>query len=180
MDVQSTDMWLKSIVHLSHTFDLEWTSFLSFVFHKWYYMTQGCSIWLKGLCWDISMPLCCSKVDIHKHIAVTDYCTSADPSCLLLVDKQGEVICAGLAHSERESWWKLPYICHGPRAYAGRNSTSDQMMHYNLLTFSNLCGPALTLTEIFLNIIKFKREKGNNYRYVYSLYRYLCGLSVFL
>ena len=47
---------------------------------------------------------------------------------------------------------------------------SDQMMHYNLLTFSNLCGPALTLTEIFLNVNELKREKGNNYRYLYPLY----------
>lgn len=97
--------------------------------------------------------------------------------CLFLVDKEGEVICAGLAHSERESWLKLPYICQGPRACLGRNSTSDQIMHYNLLTFSNLCGPALTLIEIFLNIIRFKREKVSNYTYVYILYKYLCGLS---
>lgn len=97
MDAQSPDMWLQSIVHLSYTFDLEQTSFLSIIFHKEYYMTQGHSIWLKGLCWDISVPLCCSKVDMHKHVAVTDCCTSADPLCLLLVDKKGEVICAGLA-----------------------------------------------------------------------------------
>lgn len=177
MDAHSTDMWLQLIVHLSYTFDLESISFLSVIFHKWYYMTQGLSIWLKGLCWDISVPLCCSKVDMHKRVAVTDYCTSADPLCLLLVDKQGEVIPAGLAHSEGESWLKFPYICHGPRACVGRSSTSDQIMHYNLLTFSNLCGLALTLTEILLNIIKFKREKRRNYTQVYSLYRYLCDLS---
>lgn len=40
---------------------------------------------------------------MHEHVAVTDYRTSAVPSFLLLVDKQGEVICDGLAHSERES-----------------------------------------------------------------------------
>lgn len=36
----------------------------------------------------------------------------------------------------------------------------------------------LRLTENFLYIIKFKREKGSNYRYVYSLCRYLCGLFI--
>lgn len=47
-----------------------------------------------------------------------------------------------------------------------RNSISDQMMHYYLLTYSSLCGPALTLTEIFLNINELMKEKGNNYRYL--------------
>lgn len=52
---------------------------------------------------------------------------------------------------------------------------------YDLLTFISLCDPALTLTEIFL-IIKFKREKGSKYRYVYCLFRCFMALvvSVFL
>lgn len=53
------------------------------------------SVWKD--CAGTSLCLCCSKVDMHKHVAVTDRCTSADPLCLLLVDKKGEVICAGLA-----------------------------------------------------------------------------------
>lgn len=65
-------------------------------------MMLGDSIYLKGSCQYISIPVCCLKVEMDKHIAVADCCTSADRLCLLLADKQGEVICDGLAHSERE------------------------------------------------------------------------------
>lgn len=51
-----------------------------------------------------------------------------------------------------------------------RDSTSDQMMHYDLLTVSNLSGRALTLTIIFFLTVMTFKERKETVVDTYSLY----------
>lgn len=105
------------------------------------------------------MLVCSLKVEMHKHVAVTDYCTSADPSCLLLADKQGEVICDGLAHSERESWLKLSYIRHGPRACTG--TASQTRWCTTTCSPTAVCVALLWLSQkFFWTLMSLWKKKG--------------------
>lgn len=176
MGVQSTNIWLSSTIHLSYTFQFEMDFCLSFInIIRWHKDTQSSCIKdhasTSPYCSAISPRLRCTD----KHVAVTDCCTSAEPSCLLFVDNQGEVIYGSLAHSEREGWSQLPHSCRGPRRCTG----SALQRHYNLLAFSTFCGSALVLIKIFINTNELNIEKGNNYRYLLPLYLlFFCKLHL--
>lgn len=129
-------------------------------------MTQGHSIWPKGLCWDISVPLCCSDVGVHKHVAVTDYCWSI----VLTLGWQGRWsnLC-WLGPQWKRKLIKITLHLSWSESMCGKEQHLRPDYALQLAHLQQFVWPC-SLTEIF-NIIKFKREKGSNYTHVYSLCR---------